>query len=51
MAYCYCYNGVVLMRPSINGFSDKVRYSLDRTEDKGMRPLKWVTLVKDYPEV
>jgi hypothetical protein len=39
------------LRPSVNGFSDKVYYSLNRTEDKGMRPLKWTTLVEDYPEV
>lgn len=39
------------LRPSVNGFSDKVRYSLDHTERKGMKPLGWTKLVSQYPEV
>ena len=29
------------LRPSVNEFSDKVHYSLDYTERKGMKPLGW----------
>ena len=39
------------LRPSVNGFSEKVRYSLDYAERKGMKPLGWTKLVNEYPEV
>jgi hypothetical protein len=39
------------LRPSVNSFSDKVRYSLDYTERKGMKPLGFRKLVNEYPDV
>jgi hypothetical protein len=39
------------LRPSVNSFSDKVRYSLDYTQRKEMKPLGWTKLVNEYPEV
>jgi hypothetical protein len=39
------------LRPSVNSFSDKVRYSLEYTERKGMKPLGWTKLVNEYPDV